>query len=376
MKRFCSWIVMLLEIPVVAAVFSVVYVGVKYVADWISAHWMVEALTEDINLGELIMLPLLGLLLAGFARLSGKICQSRKGGRIRALMIVSLLCGLFFVYCRIKGELPFKTPFEVSKGMLTGAAVSLIANAWWCFLDIRRFKKAEKEMVEKIKKDAKAVTVFCYLKQGDTKLTPYAYIEGGPGLVHEGVTPALPERDGQGFDRNLFERMMDKVVDGEFRGSDVLRHSQFVISGYHLDGKAVFPYIVSIHEDGRSYTYADMVHPQGNEKPRVMNLTVEEIRKTREIKFDFSNTAAAAKPAAAVKPAAPAKPAAAAKPAERMSESRIDLIREIEQYTGYAIFQASHRLNIDLHDQCDNFRKLEVPQLQQMLRDLRAHAKK
>ena len=59
-----------------------------------------------------------------------------------------------------------------------------------------------------------------------------------------------------------------------------------------------------------------------------------------------------------------------------MSESRKDLIREIEQYTGYAIFQASYRLNIDLHDQCDNFRKLEVPQLQQMLRDLRAYAKK
>ncbi len=372
MKRFFSWVVLMLELPAVAAVLGAVNYGLNALRDLFNGTeselegWFLENAVFEFGLAEIVTVGLLYLLLEGASRLSLKICDIKTGGRYYVLMILLVLAGLFFGYCLARGGLPFATPFEVRDTMLIGAAIALFANAWWVFQDLHAAHKKKKErdkMFRLFKKGSREITpsnpepivIFCYEKQGGNGAIPFAYIPGGPGLLREGVKPEVPGRDGLGFDRNLFLRMKEKVLDQEFKGSGILHFEVYAIAGFVVGGKAMCQDLVK-NLKGSQFTHVDMLNPSDGEGIRMMGFDMADLRKCRRIDFD---------------PAWMKTPAAAPMP-----RTKEELIYEIGEYTGYDIFQSSDRLGIDLHDNCTNYEKLDLKQMQQMLQDLREHVKK
>ena len=134
-----------------------------------------------------------------------------------------------------------------------------------------------------------------------------------------------------------------------------------------------------------AYSYTDVAHPKDNSQPKVMKFSMADIRKAMKVVVNWDSLLQTARPAAPKPSAAapgqqaavPKQTAAPKKPAAPpMPRTREELIHEIGEYTGADIFDSSDRLGIDLQDNCSNYEKLDLHQLQRMLRDLQDHCTK
>ncbi len=152
MKRFLSWVVMILSIPAAAILYCAVNTGLFALRDQIvdtnSPEFLANILEEDlstvIGITQIVALILMLLVYAVFALMSDKICKSKNGGRFLAAAICCIPAAVLFVFWRVRG-LPFELPFPMDKGILTGAALALFLLAFCMYFSPMRKRRKDRK---------------------------------------------------------------------------------------------------------------------------------------------------------------------------------------------------------------------------------------
>ena len=363
MKRILAWAVLLLEF--------ILLLAASYLWHWVLLRvleWAERTLPESVAsflTGNILvedgLLALADLLLAYLAwellvLVPERICPSGRGARYIVLAVLSAAAGAYGFYCMNQGGIPVRLPFELEFDAVFATSVGYFAYAVMIVRGVLKMWPLKK-------KDAgKAICVFCYQTSPHEPPMPFAYVLGGPGLTNrQGSGEESPTRPGYRFDRELFMRMKEAVLDGAFSGSPLLARPMVALAGMVSDDDSSANCIDAVYIDyaAGSYRYAD-IFAIPSQKGRGLSFGMAELRRNvKRVDIDWSKRA-------------PAKPAAAAVREQPMPRGREALAKAVGDFRGTEIFDACRRLGVKM-DNVFDIDRMDEKTLAALLKDLQAH---